>query len=247
MRREIMAQAGLTPTDLLHADGRHRPWDADAAGLAVGIFCRCLRWDPKAFHDRVWERMTETIVGAIVRFLIGKPSDSGAGSAGAGMGEWFFRNSLYDRHPHLETRFRLRIPLIGIGAPAPAFLPGVAEKLHCRLVLPEHHAVANAVGAVSGNVMVTEEVLVFPRVAGNGHEIVGYRVQCGDGQETFEEAGEALARARELARERALGAALQSGADQPDVVVRTHSDGLDAYRVRGKAVGRPRLMQPAGE
>jgi hypothetical protein len=123
----------------------------------------------------------------------------------------------------------------------------VAEKLHCRLVLPEHHAVANAVGAVSGNVMVTEEVLVFPRVAGNGHEIVGYRVQCGDGQETFEEAGEALARARELARERALGAALQSGADQPDVVVRTHSDGLDAYRVRGKAVGRPRLMQPAGE
>jgi hypothetical protein len=30
---------------------------------------------------------------------------------------------------------------------------------------PEHHEVANAVGAVAGSVVVTEEILVYPRMA----------------------------------------------------------------------------------
>ena len=46
-----------------------------------------------------------------------------------------------------------------------------------------------------------------------------------------------------MSRERALGAALRSGADNPEVTVKEKTDGLDAYRIRAKAVGKPRLMR----
>jgi hypothetical protein len=57
----------------------------------------------------------------------------------------------------------------------------------------------------------------------------------------FEELDDALACARALSKERALGAALRSGADNPQVVVEQLTDGLDTYRIRAKAMGNPRL------
>jgi N-methylhydantoinase A/oxoprolinase/acetone carboxylase beta subunit len=141
----------------------------------------------------------------------------------------------------------LRQPIIGIGAPAGLFLKDVADALHTDLVLPEHHQVANALGAIAGTVMVVEEILVYPRLSNSGLEVLGYYVQTSDrsgqggGREEFEEADDALAYARALSQERAVGAALRSGADNPQVVVEELADGLDTFRIRAKAMGNPRL------
>ena len=191
-------------------------------------------------------KMNAIIVHAIVTFLSGHSLPLTFDSQAHDIGQWFFQNSLFDSHPQLETRMRLRIPIVGIGAPAAVFLQNVAEKLHSQLILPEHHAVANAVGAAAGTIMITEEVIVYPRLTVDGLEIIGYTVQTGDSREGFEKADEALARATELVRERALGAALRSGADHPEVVVTQHSDGLDTFRIRAKALGKPRLMRGGG-
>jgi len=40
----------------------------------------------------------------------------------------------------------LKVPVVGIGAPARALLPPVAKALGTSIILPEHFAVANAVG-----------------------------------------------------------------------------------------------------
>ena len=245
LRREIIGMSGLTPTDLLHVEGLHESWDMQTAQTAADVFCRCLGVEPGVFRKQIWLQMTETIVHAIVTFLSGKRLPLSFPSRGDDIGHWFFHNSLYNHHPQLETRFRLRQPLIGIGAPAAVFLQRVAEKLHCELILPTHHEVANAVGAVAGSVMITEEVLVYPRLTSDGLEVLGYTVQTGDQREVFDEASDALAHARELSREKALGAALRSGADNPEVVVKEQTDGLDTYRIRAKAVGKPRLMRMA--
>jgi hypothetical protein len=243
LRREIIAKSGLTPTDLLHVEDRHSVWDTQAAFMAMDVFCRCLRIGPDEFREQIWSKMTEIIVSAIVTFLSGKKLAPSSHSQDNDFAQWFFHNSLYNHHPQLETRFRLRQPLIGIGAPAAVFLPSVAEKLHCKLILPIHHEVANAVGAVAGSVMITEEVLVYPRLSGDGLEVLGYTVQTGDDRDVFNEATDALAHARMIGRERALGAALRSGADNPEIIVKEHTDGLDAYRIQVKAVGKPRLMR----
>jgi N-methylhydantoinase A/oxoprolinase/acetone carboxylase beta subunit len=256
LRQEVIGKAGLTPTDLLHVEGRYTPWDAEAACLALEVFSRFQFRSPEGIRREVWSLMSETIVHAIVTFLSGKrlPSPAahrapvagtmrGQGPQDQDMGLWFFYNSLYPTHPQLETSVRLRQPIIGIGAPAGIFLKDVADALHTDLVLPEHHQVANAVGAIAGSVMVTEEILVYPRLSSEGLDVVGYYVQSSDERREFEAAGDALAHARALSQERSVGAALRSGADNPQVVVEELADGLDTYRIRARAVGNPRLTR----
>ena len=115
--------------------------------------------------------------------------------------------------------------------------------MHTDLILPQYHEVANAVGAIAGTVMVTEEILVYPMLNNVGLEVLGYYAQTGEERFEFEELGDALAHARNLSHERALGGALRSGADNPQVVVEESSDGLDTFRVRAKAMGKPRLAR----
>ena len=242
IRREIIGKAGLTPTDLLHADGRHTPWDIASAKYGLQLLTNHLHWEPTKLSEFVWAQITEMIVKAVVEFLSGKviPQDSGHNSQ---IGYWFFHNSLEAQHPHLETHIRLKHPLIGIGAPADIMLHEVAARLHTNLILPEHYHVANAVGAVAGSVMVAEEVLIYPRLSQAGVDVISYYVQSRDNREEFEELTDALDHARTAGRERVLNAALRSGADNPEVIIDQVTDGIDTYRLTLQAVGAPRLSK----
>jgi N-methylhydantoinase A/oxoprolinase/acetone carboxylase beta subunit len=246
-RQEIMGKAGLTLTDLLHVEGRYTPWDVEASELALQVFSQYQFEEPDEVRERAWRQAVEMIVHAAVTFLSKQslsPPTEGRQEKDD-IGRWFFFNSVYNTHPHLETLFRSREPIVGIGAPASFFLEKVAEVLHTELILPEHHEVANALGAIAGSVMVGEEVLVYPRLDSSGLEVLGYYVQTSEDRKDFEEEElkESLAYARDLARERALGAAIRSGADNPEVVVEVETEGLDTYRIRARAMGNPRLAR----
>jgi N-methylhydantoinase A/oxoprolinase/acetone carboxylase beta subunit len=248
MRQEVIGKAGLTSTDLMHIEGRYEAWDTETAAFAWKVFCQYQFRDPDELRRQVWSQMSEMIVHAVVTFLSERPFElrdrqRSLEGADRDMGRWFFYNSLYKAHPHLETSIRLRQPIIGIGAPADIFLPAVAKALQTDLILPDHHQVANAVGAIAGSVMVEEELLIYPKLSRDGLEVFGYYVQAHDERHEFEELDAALAHARDLSRERALGAALRSGADNPEVTVEEQTDGLDTYRIRAKAIGNPRLMR----
>jgi N-methylhydantoinase A/oxoprolinase/acetone carboxylase beta subunit len=248
LRQEIIGKAGLTPTDLMHIEGSYALWDTEASSLALDVFSHYQFREPDEIRQQVWRQATAMIVHAIITFLSGKmlpPPEELARVGDDDIGRWFFYNSLYDTHPQLETSFRLRPPIIGIGAPAGLFLKDVADALHTDLILPEHHQVANALGAIAGTVMVVEEVLVYPKLSGSGLEVLGYYVQTSEARRDFEQEDldVALAYARSLSEERALGAALRSGADNPRVTVQQATDGLDTYRIRAKAMGNPRLTR----
>jgi hypothetical protein len=247
-RQEVIGRAGLTFTDLMHLEGRYAVWDASASEHAWQVFCQFQFKDPDQVRDQVWSHSSEIIIHAIITFLSRRrlqltDRQHALEDTDDDMGRWFFYNSLYGGHPHLGTLFRLHQPIIGIGAPASIFLPDVARLLNTELILPEHHQVANAVGAIAGSVMVEEELLVYPQLSRSGLEVMGYYVQASDDRAEFEELCDALAYARALSQERALGGALRSGADNPQVTVEEMTDGLDAYRIRAKAIGNPRLAR----
>ncbi|MGD8464589.1 MAG: hydantoinase/oxoprolinase family protein [Anaerolineae bacterium] len=248
LRQEIIGKAGLTSTDLMHVEGQYDVWDAQASAHAWKVFCQFQFKDPEELCQQVWTQMSEMIVHAVVTFLCERPLQLGdrqrsLEGSDQDFGRWFFYNSLYKAHPYLETGIRLRQPIIGIGAPAGIFLPEVAEALQTELILPEHFQVANAVGAIAGSVMVEEELLIYPRLSRDGLEVFGYFVQAHDERYEFEELDEALGHARALSQERALGGAIRSGADNPQVTIEELTDGLDTYRIRAKAVGNPRLTK----
>lgn len=247
-RQEILGKSGLTPTDLLHVEGRYSPWDSEAAQLALQVFASDQFKEPDEVRETVWSRAVEMIVHAVVTFLSKKtltPPTETKPEGEDDIGHWFFYNSIYGQHPHLETLFRLREPLVGIGAPAEFFLEEVAGALNAQLILPEHHEVANALGAIAGSVMVVEEVLVYPRLDKSGLEVMGYYVQTSEDRKDFEQEAldECLGYAKDLARERALAAAVRSGADSPEVVTSMETEGLDTYRIQARAMGNPRLAK----
>lgn len=241
LREEIVAKAGLTPTDLLHVEGRFSPWDGEAAALAFNTFCRLQFKEPAELRQQVWSQMTEVIVDAVITMLSGTALPLTNSANKGDRGRWYFYNSLYHDHPQLDTAIRLRQPIIGIGAPAAIFLKDVADALHTELILPPYHQVANAVGAIAGSVMVAEEVLVYPHMSREGLEVIGFYVQTSDERHHYEDLAEALNFSRQVSHERALGAAIRSGADNPQVVIEETADGIDTYRIRAKAIGNPRL------
>ncbi len=241
-RQEVLFKAGLTPTDLLHTEDRFTKWSGEAANHALSAFAKMRQRTPEDVREQVWAEMKEIILRAVVTFL-SERQFSANGRATGDMGQWLFDNALYQKHPHLHTSFHLDLPIIGIGAPAGIFLPEVADILHTDLILPDHHEVANAVGAVAGSVMVSEELRVYPRLSMESMEVIGFYVQTNEGRDLFDEEEDALEYARQLSQERALGAALRAGADNPQVVIEEISDGLDSYRIRAEAMGNPRLAR----
>ncbi|MBN2046251.1 MAG: hydantoinase/oxoprolinase family protein [Anaerolineaceae bacterium] len=241
IREEIVGRAALTPTDLLHATGEFTPWDAEAAAIAARLIAQPRGWTLEQFAVEVKRQMEEMITAEIVTFLTGGPlSERPVTFTGeVDLGRWFFDENLHQRDAYLGTKFHLKMPIVGMGAPAAIYLPGVAELLGTELILPENYQVANAVGAVSGSVMAREEARLAP--IKENSELVGYRIELDHRVETAETLEEAFGTARRLLEEMAIAAAKAQGALEPVVRFSEEAVGIEHFQVRATAIGNPRL------
>ena len=239
-REEVIGKSGLTPTDILHVDGRYCPWDKEASQTALTIFSNYLNWNETEFCQLLWAAVTEKITKAVVNFLTGRDIPDKHDPRNE-LANWFLDNSIQPDHDHLETRIQLKYPLIGIGAPAEVLLKDTARVLNTELILPEYFQVANAAGAVAGSVMITEEILIYPHLDPGKVDVIGYFVQGRESRKEFKDLEEAISTAKKIAEERAHSAALRSGADNPQVITEVIQDGMDSYQVKSRAVGKPRL------
>ena len=238
-RQEIIGKAGFTPTDLMHIQEQYSVWDVEAARYALDAFSHYLLKEPAEVQRLVWELINEIILEAVVSFVT-EISLSEELSA-PGIGAWFFKNAIYQRHPHLGAALKLAYPVIGLGGPAKMFLDASTRTLHTDLVLPEHYQVANAVGATAGSIMVSEEVLIYPKLSESGLDVIGYFVQSSYDRLEYQELATALEFARRLSHEYVYSAAIRSGAANPEVIINEKMDGIDTYRIFAQAYGKPRL------
>ena len=102
--------------------------------------------------------------------------------------------------------------LIGIGDPAYAFLPSVAEKLETHVVVPFYAGVANAIGAITSAIVIQEELFIKPYQT-------GYRLFSSAGMGFHHDLGEATEEGRRLLRKVTLEKAREAGAEQPEVFI----------------------------
>lgn len=240
IREEIIGRSSLTPTDLLHITGEFSPWNREAARMAAELMAGYSRKSLEDFIEAVMQKMARTIARETVSYLTGQtleeppfyvqPDD---------LGMWLFEENFTGKDPYLGCDLNLKIPLIGIGAPASIFLPRVAEVLHTEYIAPDHYQVANAVGAASGTVTATQEAWVIPQ--SRNARTVGYYVQSGADRRRFRTLEEALTFARETTRKQASDQARMIGIGDPHVEVEQLPDGAESYRIRAQAVGRPEL------
>lgn len=240
IKEEIIGRAALTPTDLLHLSGEYAPWDVEAAGIAAELIARLRGWTKDELFQRVMAHIAERITAEIVSFLSGQPLSRAPDYVTPdNLGLWLFEESVYNRHPYLGSQISLKMPIIGIGAPAGIFLPRIAELLRTELILPPHYQVANAVGAVAGSVMASQEAWIFPQM--RGLNVIGYYAQTGQERRQFPVLAEAIAYARQSIGEQAMAEAQAAGAVEPHLEFEQLPDGTESYRLRAKAIGNPRL------
>ena len=122
------------------------------------------------------------------------------------------RNADTLAQPVFALQFAPDMPLVGVGAPAASYYPAVAQGLGVRLVVPPHADVANAVGAVLGQVAQRVHITVTQPVRGT------FKVFTPDGPQDFRGLDTAIAQARALAAQEAKARALAAGAVDAQVV-----------------------------
>ncbi len=240
VQQDIIERAGLTPTDLLHVTGEFSPWDVEAAEIAAQAAAKL--WDESQvdFARRVKEAMTAKILTEIISFTTEKQlSEPVFGLLNTSLDRWMFEENLSPRHPYLGCKINLKVPLIGIGAPAKAFLPPVAEALGTTFLLPEHYEVANAVGTVVGNVMVAQDGEVIPRMIGAAAS--GYYARVANLQQWFRKYEEAVAYAQETLTDQVAQEAREAGSHKAVVhcEVSEIMDGIAS--LHAWAIGKPDL------
>lgn len=136
-RLQLTYEAGFTPTDALHVLGRISLGNPQVAKEAATLLGRAANMGTEDFCHRVCQQTEKQIGDLVIDYIIhrywGKSLTSFIASR--------------DSHPVLGVQFSLKIPLIGIGAAARYFLPGVAERLGTTVSFPDHCEVGNALGA----------------------------------------------------------------------------------------------------
>ncbi len=241
-RLGIIQQSGLTPTDVLHVIGIFQAWNRETAELAVRIFCKRHGIGISSLHQKLGEAMDRQMGVRILELLlphsVSKLDDCEFCN--------LFLDHTFRRTPdHEGVRFgvSIRDRLIGIGAPAHAFLPSVAEKLGTQAIVPFYAGVANAIGAITSAVLVQEEILIKPFQ-------VGFRLHSSAGMTFFTELTEATDHGKKLLHDVTLQKAKKSGAGDVEVVMdekdiwvtlETGAVILIERKITARGMGNPRL------
>ncbi|HEY9076241.1 MAG TPA: hydantoinase/oxoprolinase family protein [Anaerolineaceae bacterium] len=238
--QEIIERAGLTPTDLLHISGEFAPWDTNTVQRVVARVAHLWDESPSAFYERVKRLIRDRITAEIVEFLSGRtlsePSFLTSGSAGS-LDRWLFEESLAPANPYLGSAIRLKTPLVAIGAPAQVFLPPVAKALDTQIILPEHYAVANAVGTVVGKVIVRHEAEVFPWVEGSAAK--GFYARAANQQQRFTQIEDAITFARQALIIQAEEESRAAGAEGAPVEIEERETLPGMVRLTAWAIASP--------
>ena len=243
----LVLRSGFTPTDAAHVLGLHDAFDIDAATEGAALLARVQdrRGLPLAegaieLSEHVFALVVDRSVDVILAAALERDG---------------FDRGL-ERHPltlagvggHrglVNLALTLDADLVGLGASAATYYPKVAECLGATVVLSEHAAVANAVGAVVGRVREHRSATISRKKNGT---FVSHAL---DHPQGFADLEQAAAHAEQILADTVRARAMRAGAaaveltvDRLDNVV--VMDGTEFFIdsvVTVTATGRPRLAR----
>ena len=249
--RGLVMIAGVTPSDASHVLGRLSAWDGAAAEKAVRLLARRRngagdRFAPDAatLAGQIVDQLTAQTVDCLLEAAFGE--DAGIEGQPEGLARHALtRAGLAHHRGVVEVTVRLGVPVIGLGASAPFYYGAVGERLGASMILPEHAGVANAIGAVVGQVSQRAQGLVSSPSEGR------FVAHLATGLVAFNDKNAALAAMEAAVVEEASVRARAAGAEDLRVVV---TRDLREAEVEGRvmfieaavtatASGRPRVAR----
>lgn len=212
----LVRRAAFTPTDALHVLGRYQQWNTEAARLGAELLAGQMGVSVTEFCEQVVTGVAHLAATEVIRKALEDELGRGAWHKEPGT-RAFLRLAMDGDRPsedgnEVGCAITLRQPLVAIGAPVAAYMPEAARRLHTELVIPPHAEVANAVGAVSGSVVVRQRVLINPLT-----DEEALRVHLPDGPRDFEKLEDAVTHVQETVPGLLEAQARAAGAEQVEI------------------------------
>ena len=208
----IVQICGFTPTDAMHIKGDFSEYSAEASRLGAEFAAYNLDCTVDDLCDRVYDEVKKKMYVNIVKAMLeNKFPDYRKNGVSPDAERFILETFCGAKNDDLiAAQFRTDYVLVGVGAPIGVFLEDVAKKLGTRAVIPEHHEVANALGAIVGSIRVVHSIEILPDNGAEG--TFGHLVFGSEGRKRFKELADAIDYAREQAEAEAKAEAVRRGA-----------------------------------
>jgi N-methylhydantoinase A/oxoprolinase/acetone carboxylase beta subunit len=244
--RGLVLVSGFTPTDAQHVLERQSNGNKEAAQKGAELFSRKRDGRGRAIaasgvdiSERVITQLERRSAELVLETAFAESGLEGPETVAHAA----IQSALDGNHGVAQLNVSLDRPVIGLGASAGLIYPAVGALLSTHAIIPEHAGVANAVGAVVGEVRVTVSASIEAPSEDR------FRVTAGEAVQDFFLESEAIAFAQSAAEKLALDKAEEAGAEDAHVDVslsvnEAFIEGLRKFidaRVTAIATGRPRL------
>lgn len=167
--------ASFTPTDALHILGLLDLWDGEASFAGAEMFFADASPEKiSGYAEKVRRQAVTSISTALLHKCLAR---EGISLKEDGEGQALIRHALSDGPAGcVDLRFILNGALIGVGAPAWAFIPQVGECLHGSGIIHGSADVAGAVGAAVGSFSMAYTIWINKTMSGTfrAHLPMGY-------------------------------------------------------------------------
>lgn len=244
--RGLVHVCGFTPSDAAHVLGRQANWNAEAARLGAELFAH-KRDGRGAFVAASAAELSERVLAALTRHsaeAVFETAFAEDGLDGMATVAHVLAQRALDRHGGIaRLSVSLDRPVIGLGASAPLHYANLPALVGNECVVPADADVANALGAVVGQVRVAAEARVSQPQEGV------FRLASGETIQDFDTEEPAIAAAREDVRRIAAERAAEAGTDNAEIEVTCdfHVSTVQDQRmfvealITAVASGRPRI------
>ena len=244
--RGLAQVCGFTPSDAMHVLGLQNNWHKEAAQLAAGILCRVrdrlaqpIASSADEFCENIKQQLTNQSCDVILKTCMAE--DNVTVGTGA---EALITRALARRSGFVNFSLSLDRALVGLGASANVYYPAIGERLASECLIPEHADVANAIGAVAGEVRVQQTVTITSSDGGSSFQFMsgGILTNMVDEKAVLEKVQTDMK--SELAQ-----MADEAGAQSPvfETDVKVHAPTIDGSRhfveavIHMTATGRPKI------
>ena len=258
----IVMRSALTPTDMMALKGDFTLYPAEPLKPAVEFLARSVHRKADEIPDLVYRLVEEKLYRNLVRILLQDDFRSDRRFSCSKeidlLAEDYFASASggkTDSGRMLQTVFQSDAVFVGVGAPVHVFLPRVAELFHAECLIPEAAGVANAFGALIGDIRAEAVLQIEANYEMNSDDEVlsGYFVYGGGEPRHFEKYEEALGFAKKAGAEAASAKARERGAaaverisfeEKPKKALAYGTELFLGAEVRAVAVGKIGLCRP---